>query len=280
MGEYSVYMHTTPNDKRYVGITCQNPKIRWGNGSNYKNQPYFSNAINKFGWNNIKHEILYTALTKDEAEQKERELIAFYNSADRRYGYNIDLGGKSKGRCSEETKKKISKVQRGRKQRPETIQKRIASRKGYHHSIITKQKISNANKGHKISDRQKEFLRMINTGRKHTQEEIEKQRKSIKASWTPERRKLASDRQKGSNCNFYGKKWSTEEIKHLQDINRGEKSVLSKKVGQFDLQGNLICTFGSAREAGRAGFTASGITGVCRGEKHTHKGFIWKYMEA
>ena len=110
MGEYSVYMHTTPSGKRYIGITCQDPKIRWGNGSNYKKQPYFSNAIKKFGWNNIKHEVLYTALTKEEAEQKERELIAFYNSADRKYGYNIDLGGKSKGRCSEETRKKISEI--------------------------------------------------------------------------------------------------------------------------------------------------------------------------
>ena len=55
MGEYSVYMHTTPSGKRYIGITCQDPKIRWGNGYNYKKQPYFSNAINEFGWNNIKH---------------------------------------------------------------------------------------------------------------------------------------------------------------------------------------------------------------------------------
>lgn len=34
------------------------------------------------------------------------------------------------------------------------------------------------------------------------------------------------------------------------------------------------------REAGRNGFHASGVFTVCRGEKHTHHGFVWKYLEA
>lgn len=76
-----------------------------------------------------------------------------------------------------------------------------------------------------------------------------------------------------------GPTWSEEQIQWFKINNRGEMSVLSKKVGQYDLQGNLIRTFGSAREAGRNGFHGSGVSAVCRGEKHTHHGFIWKYME-
>lgn len=42
---YSVYKHTFHNSKIYVGITFRNPKIRWGNGNNYSNNKYMTNAI-------------------------------------------------------------------------------------------------------------------------------------------------------------------------------------------------------------------------------------------
>lgn len=29
---YSVYIHTLPNNKVYIGITSQKPKARWDNG--------------------------------------------------------------------------------------------------------------------------------------------------------------------------------------------------------------------------------------------------------
>lgn len=277
---YSVYKHETPNGKIYIGITCQNPTKRWGNGCNYRNQKYLYAAIKKYGWENIKHEVLYTGLSKEDAEQKEIELIAFYKSNDRKFGYNIDNGGKSKGRCSEETKRRISAVQKGKKQSPYTIQKRIESRKGYRHSPETIKKISESNKKVKriITAEQRE--KMTNGAKNfiYTDEMKKIISDKIKRSWTPERRKAMSDRQRGSKCRFYGKKFSEAEIKHLQEINRGANSVLSKRVGQFDLDGNLIYIFGSAREAGRNGFTTQGVTGVCRGIRHTHKGYIWKYI--
>ena len=92
---YVVYMHTSPSNKRYVGITRQNPpEKRWGyNGNGYCDNDYFSRAISKYSWKNIKHEILYTGLTKEEAEQKEIELIAFYDSMNPEKGYNMTPGG-------------------------------------------------------------------------------------------------------------------------------------------------------------------------------------------
>ena len=39
MREYSVYKHTFPNGKVYIGITKQNPLKRWRNGTGYKGQP-------------------------------------------------------------------------------------------------------------------------------------------------------------------------------------------------------------------------------------------------
>lgn len=93
MKSYTVYMHTTPNGKRYIGITCNPINERWGkDGSGYKTQ-LFWRAIQKYGWNNIKHEILYTDLTREEAKATEIELIAKYKSDNPLYGYNQTKGG-------------------------------------------------------------------------------------------------------------------------------------------------------------------------------------------
>lgn len=107
---YTVYMHITPSNKKYVGITKQKPKDRWNSGSGYRHNKYFYSAIKKYGWNNIQHEILFEGLTKEEAKDKEIELIALYNLTDRRFGYNITKGGDGlQGMViSKETKKKMS----------------------------------------------------------------------------------------------------------------------------------------------------------------------------
>lgn len=90
---YYVYKHTSPSNKVYIGIT-KNIKQRWGaNGKHYIKNEYFTRAINKYGWNNFKHEILFDNLSINEAKQKEIELIAYYDSTNPSKGYNISLGG-------------------------------------------------------------------------------------------------------------------------------------------------------------------------------------------
>lgn len=54
MASYTVYMHTFPNGKRYVGITCQDVSRRWRDGKGYDEQAVHG-AILKYGWNNIQH---------------------------------------------------------------------------------------------------------------------------------------------------------------------------------------------------------------------------------
>lgn len=109
---YCVYMHRNKfNDKKYIGITHhKNPKRRWLNGSSYKNSIYFYNAIQKNGWDNFDHIVLFENLSKQEAENKEIELIKEYKSNDRKFGYNISNGGESIGKHSEESKQKISRI--------------------------------------------------------------------------------------------------------------------------------------------------------------------------
>ena len=90
---WSVYKHTTPNGKIYIGITSKEPKYRWNSGHGYRKCKRFWNAIVKYGWLNIKHDILYTNLTKTDAENLEKKLIGQYQSNDPKYGYNIMPGG-------------------------------------------------------------------------------------------------------------------------------------------------------------------------------------------
>lgn len=90
---YIVYKHTAPNNKVYIGISGFDPQYRWLNGRGYKHQSVFFNAIIKYGWINIKHEILFSELTEEEALDKEEELIKQYQSYDRRYGYNVATRG-------------------------------------------------------------------------------------------------------------------------------------------------------------------------------------------
>lgn len=118
---YSVYIHINKlNNKVYIGITSQNPYKRWGNGKNYKKTSYFRNAIDKYGWDNFIHKILYINLSKEEACKKEIDLIKEYKSNERKYGYNNSLGGEigtlgSHHKLSKETRKRMSIAKLGKK---------------------------------------------------------------------------------------------------------------------------------------------------------------------
>lgn len=113
---YKVYRHTCPNGKIYIGITSQaDINRRWQNGYGYHNNVLFYRAIKKYGWNNIRHEILFDRLSKSQAEDKEIQLIRELKSDNPQYGYNIENGGNCTGTHSEETKRKISAAQIGEK---------------------------------------------------------------------------------------------------------------------------------------------------------------------
>ena len=63
---YKVYIHTNKiNNKVYIGITKKHVNDRWGrNGVGYKNNAKaFYSAIEKYGWDNFYHEVLYEHLT-------------------------------------------------------------------------------------------------------------------------------------------------------------------------------------------------------------------------
>lgn len=140
---YCIYKHINLiNGKIYIGQTCQKPEYRWNHGNGYKGSPRFYSAIQKYGWKNFKHEILFSNLTLEEANEIEDSLIKEYKSNSLEYGYNLDNGGKNKGTSEEtrfkqskaalnrapvskETKLKLSTISKGRKDSEETRNKKI-----------------------------------------------------------------------------------------------------------------------------------------------------------
>ncbi len=112
MDEYTVYVHIDPEGKRYYGATKMDVNKRWKKGYN----KYFTEAIEKYGWDNIQHTVVAKALTKEEAYWLEIELIKAFNTTNSDKGYNIAKGGLGSNGLkhhTESAKKKISEAMSG-----------------------------------------------------------------------------------------------------------------------------------------------------------------------
>lgn len=107
MNNICIYKHTSPSGKVYIGQTCKKPEHRWENGKGYEGCTLFFSAIQKYGWNNIQHEILFTGLDQLNADIIEEDLIYYYKQIGK--SYNLATGGKvNRGwKHSDETKEKM-----------------------------------------------------------------------------------------------------------------------------------------------------------------------------
>lgn len=237
---YSVYKHTFPNGKVYIGITSIKPKYRWKhNGTGYKGQRLIMSAILKYGWDNIKHEILLAGLTKEEAEAKEIELIAFYKSNKKEYGYNIDNGG-NVNKHTEETKRKIIKATTGQKRTNETRANISRSKSGSKHTKETRLKIGLAGKGRKLSEQARTNI---------------------------------SNAKKGEKNPNWHKKISRE------TINKRLQSDFYKKVAQMRQDGTVVKIFDRVNIASQeTGICAANISRVCNNIRKSAGGYLWKYL--
>lgn len=252
---YTVYMHTViPTGKRYVGITCQNVRRRWGgNGCAYTKSQYFAKAIAKYGWDNIKHEILFTGLSKDEAEAKEIELIALYDLTNHSNGYNIAKGGGGTVgvKASEETRRKLSLSHKNGK-RPRAIPVCCLDTNVVYSSIGEAAEKTGCSKN---------GIRDCLSGRKNTTH-------GLRFDYAREKdRKPRPPKMAKREAALLGSQKALE--------------VNCKPVVQYDLDGNYIAEFSSIREAVRAmGGVSNSISGCASGKRKTAFGYIWRYKEA
>lgn len=251
---YSVYKHTSPSGKVYIGVTKQKPHLRWQNGLGYRTQEYFYRAILKYGWDNFKHEIVYLTDSYEDANSKEIELIAEYKSSDKRYGYNIEGGGNLKKEVSDRTRIKL----RNHHTTHEHLE--LVAR-------INAKRWSDPNEHKKMSER---TLGENNPmfGKKLSEEHKRKLRDGFA--------KVVFVGKCGKDNPMYGKHLSEEVKKHLSELKMGGNNPRARKV--ICLETNTI--YNSLREAHRnTGICHGGISSACLGKSKTAGGFHWEYVK-
>lgn len=111
---WSVYKHTSPSGKVYIGITSKSVLRRWNKGLGYKSCTAFWRAIIKYGWDNIQHQIIAYKLSEQVAKQLEILLIKHYKKLG--LSYNLTDGGDGHlgFSPSTETRRKISESMKGK----------------------------------------------------------------------------------------------------------------------------------------------------------------------
>ena len=273
---YVVYKHTTPSGKVYIGITGLKPERRWRNGNGYKDNEHFYRAILKYGWDNIKHEIVCTGLSKWQACRVEQSLIKYFDSANSDKGYNNSLGGECSAagvRRSAETRRKMSKSLKGannpmygkhlsaetRKKLSESLKRTYLNhpelrleRKSYHHNAEARRKIGEANKGkHFSAEHRRKLSEALKGKNKGKHPSFETRRELSEAGkrrhHSPETRKKMSESHKGKNA----------------------KAVICVETGTV---------YSSGREAAEAtGGNRAAISQVLCGRANTSGGYHWEY---
>lgn len=209
--KYCVYKHTSPSGKVYIGITCQKVEYRWDNGNGYKGQVFYR-AIQKYGWDNITHEILYCNLSREDACEMEIKLINFYNSSNNKFGYNQTKGGDYPW---------------------------ITGKK---HSISTKRKIGMSNKGRKLTKEQYEKICIANRSMEKIKAHAEAHKRKVICIDTMEifdsvkEASIIKNAPKVSDCcnRYYGRKSSNGyHFMYLEEYNKLKVNELNKLISEM-----------------------------------------------
>lgn len=258
---YCVYKHTTPNGKVYIGQTKTGVENRWKNGKGYTchRHGFFWKAIEKYGWDSIEHEVLYSDLTKEFADYYEQYFIEIYKSTDKRYGYNCQSGGSRNYKYTRASKENISNG----------LKKRYRE-KGFPKAsldVLNKNRAKQARRivqydldGHIIAEYNSAFEASKCTG-------ISNQ-KINQVVRDPKR-----NRQTGGYMWRY-KEEATDKI---------EPYINKRPCNQYDIKGNFIKQWNDVKEADKSFSRDSkrnNIEKCCDGTGYkTAYGYMWKYSD-
>lgn len=204
------------NGKQYIGKDAKNTPSYLGSGT------FLKKAIQKYGKENFKKEILEVCSSQEELKEREEYWLNYYdagNNPDFYNTHNHSYGGilgqvhseETRNKISEshigmkysdEYKKKLSSIRLGKKLKPhteETKKKMSESKIGKERSQETKDKISKS-----LSNRPSNF-----SGKTHSNETKQK----------------LKEKNSGKNNPNFGKKRSEETRKKMSESHRKKKSI-------------------------------------------------------
>jgi len=240
-------MYTSPSGKKYVGQTWGEENRKRSHKYFNKSKTIFSNAIRKYGYDNIKYEVLhYGVETQDELNKLECIYIELHNTIYPN-GYNMKHGG-SNGKLLEETRYKISKITKELWNNEDYRNRNIESK----HLMYTEEyrkKISEKSKS-KCNDEYKEiFKKRMNDFWSKTENRIKhSEKEKIKWSNPDFRNKMSESRQRIN---------TTEQF-------RIKSSLVQKRFIVKCIETGIV--YRSARMAAEQNNTnASGIMRCCKG---------------
>ena len=184
---YSVYQHVTPDGMYYFGATS-NIKRRWEcNGAKYKKtalQPY----IEKYGWDNIKHIVLFKDQTKENALWIEDFLITT---------------AQEDGVC-------INKKRSGL----------VSKEEGYYQQYCEENKEQINEQKRKYYERNKDKIREYQEQNKDKireyQEQYREQNKDKIREYQEQYREQNKDKKRGYNREYYQRKKLEKQLKEVQ----------------------------------------------------------------
>ena len=277
MNNISIYRHIFPNGKVYIGQTCQKPEYRWNNGRGYKTSPFIFNAINKYGWDNIEHQILFSNLDQLNADIIEEDLIYYCKQIGK--SYNLANGGSvNRGwKLSDEAKEKLRILNTGRTLSDEAKEKIRLSKLG--------EKNPNYGKSPSEETREKISKALKGKGAKRVKQ-IDPESGEVVKIWNSQT----------EACEFYnGNPSLISDAIRRNSLTKGyywrfeddntplikKKNPFSKEVEQIDKNTlEVIKVWDSLSEVERQlNISTSNISNVCKGKRKTAGGFIWRMKE-
>lgn len=163
------------NNKVYIGSSTDTKtrekshkkELRGGRHFN----KYLQRAWDKYGETNFKFQVIEELeVDKILIQHREQFWFDYYNKITACYNVRLVVESTLGLKHSEETKKKISKINSGRIQSEETINKKRKSREGYIMSEETKEKIRQSHLGIKHTKESIEKMRQVKLGKKLSEE--------------------------------------------------------------------------------------------------------------
>lgn len=290
-GVYSIT--NTVNNKIYIGSSVD-IYGRWVNhelnlNKNTHHNSYLQRAWNKYGKENFKFEIIEKC-PKDKRIEVEQKWYEYYKSGDRKYGYNMCEVIKGPSNATTMDELKNGKAPLSYEQFLQVVEafttttdplSQISNRVG-----VTYDYLYDMFKKHVCGEltREYDFL-----PRRYDAPGTVSETQALEIIERLKNRETAVSIAKKCNVNYHTvinirqhKTWNKltkDIIFEKSDRARGGNLHTGQKVVQYDREGNYIKLYNSIAEASRVvGVGATLITLVCKGQKLTAKGYVWRYQ--